>query len=86
MWHFYQVFFDPDVYPMNGAWWDGKMPVERTSTNTHWILTLSRRRTAIQPMPAGNPATSLGSKIDREGLSRILPCLKSNAGRRAFTV
>lgn len=26
VWHFYQVFFDPDVYPMNWAWWDGKMP------------------------------------------------------------
>jgi cytochrome b subunit of formate dehydrogenase len=29
VWHFYQVFLDPDVYPMNWAWWDGKMPVER---------------------------------------------------------
>ena len=28
VWHLYQVFFDPDVYPMNWAWWDGKMPVE----------------------------------------------------------
>jgi hypothetical protein len=28
VWHFYQVFFDPDVYPMNWAWWDGKMPEE----------------------------------------------------------
>jgi len=28
VWHFYQVFFDPDVYPMNTAWWDGKMPIE----------------------------------------------------------
>ena len=28
VWHFYQVFGDPDVYPMNWAWWDGKMPVE----------------------------------------------------------
>jgi hypothetical protein len=28
VWHFYQVFFDPDAYPMNWAWWDGKMPVE----------------------------------------------------------
>ncbi|HXZ32617.1 MAG TPA: cytochrome b/b6 domain-containing protein [Terriglobales bacterium] len=27
VWHFYQVFFDPDVYPMNWAWWDGKMSV-----------------------------------------------------------
>ncbi|HTS37028.1 MAG TPA: cytochrome b/b6 domain-containing protein [Candidatus Solibacter sp.] len=25
VWHFYQVFFDPDVYPMNWSWWDGKM-------------------------------------------------------------
>ncbi len=28
VWHFYQVFFDPDVYPMNSAWWDGKMPID----------------------------------------------------------
>ena len=28
VWHFYQVFGDPDVYPMNMAWWDGKMPVD----------------------------------------------------------
>jgi cytochrome b subunit of formate dehydrogenase len=28
VWHFYQVIGDPDVYPMNWAWWDGKMPVE----------------------------------------------------------
>lgn len=29
VWHFYQVFADPDVYPMNWAWWDGKMPVDQ---------------------------------------------------------
>ena len=29
VWHFYQVFLDPDVYPMNWAWWDGKMTVHR---------------------------------------------------------
>jgi cytochrome b subunit of formate dehydrogenase len=28
VWHFYQVIFDPDVYPMNWAWWDGKMSLE----------------------------------------------------------
>jgi cytochrome b subunit of formate dehydrogenase len=27
VWHFYQVFLDPDTYPMNWAWWDGKMPL-----------------------------------------------------------
>jgi cytochrome b subunit of formate dehydrogenase len=26
VWHFYHVMFDPDVYPMNGAWLDGKVP------------------------------------------------------------
>jgi cytochrome b subunit of formate dehydrogenase len=28
VWHFYQVFLDPDAYPMNWAWLDGKMPLE----------------------------------------------------------
>jgi formate dehydrogenase gamma subunit len=26
VWHLYHVIFDPDVYPMNAAWWDGKVP------------------------------------------------------------
>lgn len=25
VWHFYHVIFDPDVYPLNLAWWDGKV-------------------------------------------------------------
>ncbi|MBV9610467.1 MAG: hypothetical protein JO187_12980, partial [Acidobacteria bacterium] len=25
VWHFYGVMFDPDVYPINWAFWDGKM-------------------------------------------------------------
>ncbi len=29
VWHFYQVIFDPEVYPMNLAWWHGKMPLHR---------------------------------------------------------
>ena len=28
VWHFYQVFLDPDVYPMSWAWWDGKVSFE----------------------------------------------------------
>jgi len=31
VWHFYQVFLDPDVYPMNWAWWDGKMSLHHYS-------------------------------------------------------
>lgn len=29
VWHFYQVFVDPDIYPMNWAWWDGKMTLHQ---------------------------------------------------------
>lgn len=25
VWHFYHVIFEPGVYPMNWAWWDGKV-------------------------------------------------------------
>ncbi len=28
VWHFYMVIFDPETYPMNWAWYDGKMSVE----------------------------------------------------------
>lgn len=28
VWHFYMVMFDPDVYPMNWAWYDGKVSLE----------------------------------------------------------
>ncbi len=28
VWHFYQVIFDPDVYPLNWSFWDGRMSVE----------------------------------------------------------
>ena len=28
IWHFYHVIFDPDVYPINGAFYDGMMSEE----------------------------------------------------------
>ena len=28
VWHFYHVIFAPDIYPMNWAWWDGKVPAD----------------------------------------------------------
>jgi cytochrome b subunit of formate dehydrogenase len=28
VWHFYHVLFDPEVYPMNMAWWDGRVSEE----------------------------------------------------------
>jgi cytochrome b subunit of formate dehydrogenase len=29
VWHIYAVIFDPDAYPMNWAWFDGKMSIEQ---------------------------------------------------------
>ena len=28
VWHLYGVIFDPDAYPMNWAWYDGRMSIE----------------------------------------------------------
>jgi hypothetical protein len=30
VWHFYHVIFDPDVYPLNWACWNGKV-------SRHWL-------------------------------------------------
>jgi cytochrome b subunit of formate dehydrogenase len=55
VWHFYQVFFDPDVYPMNWAWRDGLMSVEHyrheheLDTET---LAETDAETAVEPNPA----------------------------------
>jgi cytochrome b subunit of formate dehydrogenase len=54
VWHFYQVFFDPDVYPMNGAWWDGKMPVEHYK-HEHALDTASIPQSDNDPTDAGPP-------------------------------
>ena len=48
VWHFYHVIFAPDIYPMNWAWWDGKVPA-------HWQkeehpLDTSTPGTAILPI------------------------------------
>jgi cytochrome b subunit of formate dehydrogenase len=48
VWHLYQVFFDPDVYPMNWAWWDGKMPIEQYR-HEHELDTESLAETEAKP-------------------------------------
>jgi cytochrome b subunit of formate dehydrogenase len=52
VWHFYQVFFDPDVYPMNWAWWDGKMSYEHYreehGLDSETLLAAARKEVAEQ--------------------------------------
>jgi len=61
VWHFYQVFLDPDVYPMNWAWWDGKMSFEHY-VEEHGLdgETLLQAAAAEQPAPAGASVPSNG--------------------------
>jgi cytochrome b subunit of formate dehydrogenase len=33
VWHFYFVIFNPDVYPMNTAWWNGKLTEEEMAAD-----------------------------------------------------
>ena len=63
VWHFYQVFFDPDVYPMNWAWWDGKMSFEHYSEehalDAGTLLEAARSESAAdmdEPQIAGEPS------------------------------
>jgi hypothetical protein len=46
VWHFYHVIFDPDVYPLNWACWNGKVtrhwqeeehPLDRTTENQRGV-------------------------------------------------
>ena len=76
VWHFYKVLFDPDVYPMNWAWWDGKMSFEHYreehALDAATLLEAARTQPAepgeAQPVipPTGEPATSATPEVERE--------------------
>jgi len=72
VWHFYQVFFDPDMYPMNWAWWDGKMPFEHYeeehALDSETLLAAAREHAASEPATVngeGEPEASVtGTETD----------------------
>jgi cytochrome b subunit of formate dehydrogenase len=47
VWHFYHVIFDPDVYPLNMACWDGKV-------SEHWQKEEHTLDTTAQPSNASH--------------------------------
>ncbi len=49
VWHFYFVIFNPDVYPMNMSWWDGRL-TEREMEEEH-PLELERMRKSAAESP-----------------------------------
>ena len=36
IWHFYAVIFDPDVYPMNCSWWNGRVRCSSKDRKDHF--------------------------------------------------
>jgi cytochrome b subunit of formate dehydrogenase len=66
VWHFYQVFLDPDVYPMNWAWWDGKMSFEHYreehGLDAETLLRAARSEGGPESGPASAEALACGAK------------------------
>jgi cytochrome b subunit of formate dehydrogenase len=54
VWHFYQVMFEPKVYPMNWAWWDGRM-TEEEYAEEHREAFEAEQRSRMKPEPAEPP-------------------------------
>ncbi len=75
VWHFYHVIFDPDVYPINWAWWDGNV-------DAHWYEEEHPLDTAALAGKS-HPAASTQSFVaagDRKSASRLSPSDPSNPG------
>jgi cytochrome b subunit of formate dehydrogenase len=69
VWHFYQVLFDPDVYPMNWAWWDGNMSFEgyrdEHALDTETLLRAASAESHLQGadgVAEGEPSDQSGPK------------------------
>jgi cytochrome b subunit of formate dehydrogenase/nitrate/TMAO reductase-like tetraheme cytochrome c subunit len=65
IWHFYQVFFDPDVYPMNWAWWDGKMSFEHYREE-HELDTTTLLEAARAEQRLASPQTAEAEEVGGE--------------------
>ncbi len=66
VWHFYGVIFDPDTYPMNWAWYDGKMSVEHY-THEHG-LDRATVQAAIAEAAEGEPTQEESALDEKEVL------------------
>jgi cytochrome b subunit of formate dehydrogenase len=73
VWHFYQVIFDPDVYPINWAWWDGQVS-EKHFREEHPLA--YERIMAAEPsegVERAADATGQGGPADGAGADALAP-------------
>ncbi len=54
IWHFYMTIFDPDVYPMDKAWWNGKASADhlKHTRPEYYMEIVSKRQEAEKRTPA----------------------------------
>lgn len=66
VWHFYHVIFDPDVYPLNMACWDGKVS-EHWQKEEHTLDTAAlpneASHTPGHSIPVAEPATPTATEL-----------------------
>lgn len=66
VWHLYHVILDPDVYPMNWAWWDGRVHEEWYKEEhaddprlaEKFEVTSNGPEVASEPVPAGGQSSA----------------------------
>ena len=75
VWHFYQVIFDPDTYPMNWAWYDGKMSLEHYSEEHN--LDRQTISEAIRAEAAEQPAQAEDEPVHSGSVEESAPNLKN---------
>jgi cytochrome b subunit of formate dehydrogenase len=81
VWHFYQVFFDPDSYPMNWAWWDGKMSFEHYSEehalDSATLFDAARRETAESDANGNGLSGAIGTGGNGNGTQSAAETLET---------
>ena len=71
VWHLYAVIIDPDAYPMNWAWFDGKMSIEHYE-HEHPLDTLAIERALEieEPSTEAEPSAANGEAADEVTASK----------------
>jgi len=71
VWHLYSVIIDPDAYPMNWAWFDGKMSIEHYE-HEHPLDTLAieRAQGSEEPSAENQPAEAREEVADEVSTSK----------------
>jgi thiosulfate reductase cytochrome b subunit len=62
VWHLYWVVFDPEVYPIDMAWWHGRSPAARVAERAKGAAGVDNKASTEAPAPAerNNPSEGEG--------------------------